>query len=148
MPHCEFHPNNRLLLGSYSSLPGIPPHQRLGIPRTPFFANSTEAPLGRRSLLDNLQISDDAMQIQQGLLCLPLHLLKKRKWLATDWGDSESGPQAKFYRLSAKGSKQPVAEKGNLGQAFQGCRPHSANGAIGGSDEPALAGPGSARRVD
>jgi|ERR1700677_2539521 transcriptional regulator len=56
------------------------------------------------------QISEEVLQVQQGSLYPALHRLEKRGWLAADWGESENGRQAKFYRLSAKGRKQLVAE--------------------------------------
>jgi PadR family transcriptional regulator PadR len=57
------------------------------------------------------QISDSVLQVQQGSLYPGLHRLEKRGWLAADWGESESGRQAKFYRLSAKGRKQLASEE-------------------------------------
>jgi PadR family transcriptional regulator PadR len=56
------------------------------------------------------QISKEVLQVQQGSLYPALHRLEKRGWLAADWGESENGREAKFYRLSAKGRKQLVAE--------------------------------------
>jgi len=57
------------------------------------------------------QISDAVLQVQQGSLYPALHRLEKRGWLAADWGESDNGRQAKFYRLSAKGRKQLAAEE-------------------------------------
>jgi len=57
------------------------------------------------------QISDDVLQVQQGSLYPALHRLEKRDWLEADWGESDNGRQAKFYRLSAKGRNQLVAEE-------------------------------------
>jgi PadR family transcriptional regulator PadR len=57
------------------------------------------------------QISSDVLQVQQGSLYPALHRLEKRGWIAADWGESENGRQARFYRLSAKGRKQLVAEE-------------------------------------
>jgi PadR family transcriptional regulator PadR len=57
------------------------------------------------------QISDSVLQVQQGSLNPALHRLEKRGWLAADWGESENGREAKFYRLSAKGRKQLVSEQ-------------------------------------
>jgi len=57
------------------------------------------------------QISKDVLQVQQGSLYPALHRLEKRGWLAATWGESESGRQAKFYRLSAKGRKQLQVEE-------------------------------------
>lgn len=59
------------------------------------------------------QISKDVLQVQQGSLYPALHRLEKRGWLAADWGESENGRQAKFYRLSAQGRKQLLAEQSN-----------------------------------
>ncbi|MGA2653094.1 MAG: PadR family transcriptional regulator [Terracidiphilus sp.] len=57
------------------------------------------------------QISDAVLLVQQGSLYPALHRLEKRGWLAADWGESENGRQAKFYRLSAAGRKQLATEQ-------------------------------------
>ena len=57
------------------------------------------------------QISKEVLLVQQGSLYPALHRLEKRGWLTADWGESENGRQAKFYRLSAKGRKQLSAEE-------------------------------------
>jgi PadR family transcriptional regulator, regulatory protein PadR len=57
------------------------------------------------------QISKEVLHVQQGSLYPALHRLEKRGWLAADWGESENGRQAKFYRLSAKGRKQLTTEE-------------------------------------
>lgn len=57
------------------------------------------------------QISQDVLQVQQGSLYPALHRLEKRGWIAADWGASDNGRQARFYRLSVKGRKQLVAEE-------------------------------------
>ncbi len=59
------------------------------------------------------QISKEVLQVQQGSLYPALHRLEKRDWLEATWGESENGRQAKFYKLSAKGRKQLVAEESN-----------------------------------
>ena len=57
------------------------------------------------------QISKDVLQVQQGSLYPALHRLEKRAWLESAWRESESGRQAKFYRLSPKGRKQLLKEE-------------------------------------
>jgi transcriptional regulator len=57
------------------------------------------------------QISKDVLQVQQGSLYPALHRLEKRGWLEAEWGESENGRQAKFYKLSAVGRKQLAAEE-------------------------------------
>ena len=59
------------------------------------------------------QISKEVLQVQQGSLYPALHRLEKRGWLEADWGESENGRQAKFYKLSAKGRKQLASEASN-----------------------------------
>jgi PadR family transcriptional regulator PadR len=59
------------------------------------------------------QVSKDVLQVQQGSLYPALHRLEKRGWLQADWGESDNGRQAKFYRLSARGRKQLAAEESN-----------------------------------
>jgi PadR family transcriptional regulator, regulatory protein PadR len=59
------------------------------------------------------QISKDVLQVQQGSLYPALHRLQKRGWLEAQWGESDNGRQAKFYKLSAKGRKQLAAEESN-----------------------------------
>ena len=57
------------------------------------------------------QISKDVLQVQQGSLYPALHRLEKRGWLVAEWGESDNGREAKFYKLSAVGRKQLVAEE-------------------------------------
>jgi PadR family transcriptional regulator PadR len=62
------------------------------------------------------QISEDVLQVQQGSLYPALHRLEKRGWLEADWGESENGRQAKFYRLSPLGKKQLAEEQETWGR--------------------------------
>jgi PadR family transcriptional regulator, regulatory protein PadR len=57
------------------------------------------------------QISKDVLQVQQGSLYPALHRLEKRGWLQAEWGESDNGRQARFYRLSARGRKQLAQEE-------------------------------------
>ena len=59
------------------------------------------------------QISREVLQVQQGSLYPALHRLEKRGWLEAQWGESEKGRQAKFYKLSAKGRRQLASEESN-----------------------------------
>jgi PadR family transcriptional regulator PadR len=59
------------------------------------------------------QVSQKVLQVQQGSLYPALHRLEKRGWLDAEWGESDKGRQAKFYRLSAKGRKQLAREESN-----------------------------------
>ena len=59
------------------------------------------------------QISKEVLKVQQGSLYPALHRLEKRGWLGAEWGESDNGRQAKFYKLSAKGRKQLQSEESN-----------------------------------
>jgi transcriptional regulator len=59
------------------------------------------------------QISKEVLQVQQGSLYPALHRLEKRGWIEAEWGESEHGRQARFYKLSARGRKQLIAEEVN-----------------------------------
>jgi PadR family transcriptional regulator PadR len=62
------------------------------------------------------QISNEALQVQQGSLYPALHRLEKRDWLEAEWGESENGRQGKFYKLSAIGRKQLEREEESWGR--------------------------------
>ena len=57
------------------------------------------------------RVSNEVLQIQQGSLYPALHRLEQRKWLKAEWGEAESGREAKFYSLTAAGRKQLEAEE-------------------------------------
>jgi PadR family transcriptional regulator PadR len=56
------------------------------------------------------QRSRDAIQVQQGSLYPALHRLERRGWIKAKWAISENSRRAKFYELTAKGSKQLALE--------------------------------------
>src|SRR5947209_18908492 len=56
------------------------------------------------------QVSRDVVQVPQGSLYPALHRLENRGLLAADWKMTESGREAKFYRLTKKGRAQLDAE--------------------------------------
>src|SRR5262245_61319629 len=49
------------------------------------------------------QISRDVVQVNQGSLYPALHRLENRGLLAAEWKLSDTGREAKFYRLTRKG---------------------------------------------
>ena len=62
------------------------------------------------------QISRDALQVQQGSLYPALHRLENKEFLAAEWRESDTGREAKFYRLTPKGRKQLKDETENWGR--------------------------------
>jgi PadR family transcriptional regulator PadR len=56
------------------------------------------------------QISRDVVQVPQGSLYPALHRLENRGLLAAVWEQSETGRDAKYYRLTRKGRTQLQTE--------------------------------------
>jgi PadR family transcriptional regulator len=56
------------------------------------------------------QISEDVLQVNQGSLYPALHRLEHRGWIEAEWGVSELGRRAKFYRLTVAGRRQLAVE--------------------------------------
>jgi PadR family transcriptional regulator, regulatory protein PadR len=56
------------------------------------------------------QTSEDVLQVEQGSLYPALHRLANRGWVSSYWGVSENNRKAKFYKLTARGRKQLLAE--------------------------------------
>jgi transcriptional regulator len=59
------------------------------------------------------QISSYVLRVQQGSLYPALHRLEKRGWLKAEWGEAESGHEAKFYTLTKLGRRQLETEEAN-----------------------------------
>ena len=57
------------------------------------------------------QISRERVQVNQGSLYPALHRLEQRLWLTSEWRESETGREAKFYSLTRAGHKQLAFEK-------------------------------------
>jgi len=54
--------------------------------------------------------SGGAFRILDGALYTSLHRMAERGWVKAEWGHSEKGKRAKFYRLTASG-KRALASK-------------------------------------
>ena len=59
------------------------------------------------------QVSRDVVQVPQGSLYPALHRLENRGLLTADWRDTETGREAKFYKLTGKGRAQLKTETAN-----------------------------------
>jgi transcriptional regulator len=57
------------------------------------------------------QMSRDVIQVRQGTLYPALHRLEHRGWLTPEWRTSETGREAKYYRLTRAGRTQLGAER-------------------------------------
>ena len=59
------------------------------------------------------QLSEDALQVNQGTIYLCLVRLVQKGWIEAAWGASENNRRAKFYSISKAGRKQLAAEARN-----------------------------------
>jgi transcriptional regulator len=57
------------------------------------------------------QVSRSVVQVNQGSLYPALHRLEQKGWLQSEWKQSETGREAKFYSLTSSGRTQLKIEK-------------------------------------
>jgi transcriptional regulator len=55
--------------------------------------------------------SGELLQVEHGSLYPALHRLRREGWIDSEWGVTENNQRAKFYRLTAAGRHQLVAEE-------------------------------------
>jgi transcriptional regulator len=56
------------------------------------------------------QATREQLQIEEGALYPALHRMEHKGWLDAQWGYTDAGRKAKFYRLSPDGRRQLTAE--------------------------------------
>ena len=61
-------------------------------------------------LLRIQQISGQRLEILQGSFYTAIYRLERRGWIKGKWGESENNRRARFYSLTAAGSRQLKAE--------------------------------------
>jgi PadR family transcriptional regulator, regulatory protein PadR len=52
------------------------------------------------------QVSEDLIRLNQGTLYPALLRLEQKGWIRSAWGQTETGREARFYRLTAAGRRQ------------------------------------------
>ncbi|MGH9889691.1 MAG: PadR family transcriptional regulator [bacterium] len=55
-------------------------------------------------------VTRGVLEVNQGALYPALHRLEDQGWLDAEWGTSENNRRAKYYRITATGRRQLVAE--------------------------------------
>jgi PadR family transcriptional regulator PadR len=56
------------------------------------------------------EATDRVVTIEDGSLYPALYRMEKKEWIEAEWGVSELGRRAKFYRLTARGRKQLASQ--------------------------------------
>ena len=57
------------------------------------------------------QVSEGAFDVDEGALYPALYRMATRGWLASEWGISDRGRRAKYYRLTPSGEKALEAQR-------------------------------------
>jgi PadR family transcriptional regulator, regulatory protein PadR len=52
------------------------------------------------------QTTDEVLTVQEGALYPALHRLQRRGWLDEEWGVTDTGREAKYYRMTPTGRRQ------------------------------------------
>jgi transcriptional regulator len=55
-------------------------------------------------------VTEQAVIVEEGSLYPALYRMERRGWIAAEWGTSELGRKAKFYRITPRGRKQLAAD--------------------------------------
>src|SRR5438105_3710747 len=66
------------------------------------------------------RVSDEMLRVEEGSLYPALHRIEQHGWIASEWGASESGRRAKFYRLTSAGRKQLAREEESWRRVVRG----------------------------
>jgi len=65
---------------------------------------AARSPMHGFAILDWIRsVTDDVLVVEDGALYPALRRMEKRGWLESDWGVSEKGRRAKYYRVTAAG---------------------------------------------
>jgi transcriptional regulator len=62
------------------------------------------------------QVSEDAIQLNQGTLYPALLRLEQRGWISSKWGRSDNNRRARFYTITRTGRRQLQVEAENWEQ--------------------------------
>jgi len=77
-------------------------------------------PLHGYAIARRIQLrSREVLAVQQGSLYPALHRLENRRLLAADWKRSDTGREAKFYRLTARGRAHLASETASWEQLVE-----------------------------
>ena len=59
------------------------------------------------------QVSEDALQLNEGTVYTSLMRLQQQRFISASWGTSDNNRKAKFYAITRGGRKQLTAEARN-----------------------------------
>jgi PadR family transcriptional regulator PadR len=66
--------------------------------------------------------SDEMLQVEEGSIYPALHRMEQSGWISAEWALTETGRNAKYYRLTAAGRKQLHEAEESFEQLVKGVR--------------------------
>lgn len=66
--------------------------------------------------------SDELLRVEEGSLYPALHRMEQSGWIAAEWGLTETGRKAKYYRLMAPGRRELNEAEKSFDQLVKGIR--------------------------
>lgn len=66
--------------------------------------------------------SEELLRVEEGSLYPALHRMENSGWIASEWGQTETGRRAKYYRLTAAGRKRLQQAEGDFEELVKGVR--------------------------
>jgi PadR family transcriptional regulator, regulatory protein PadR len=66
--------------------------------------------------------SDELLRVEEGSLYPALHRMEQSGWIASEWGLTETGRKAKYYRLMAAGRRELNEAEKSFDQLVKGVR--------------------------
>lgn len=64
--------------------------------------------------------SNDLLRVEEGSLYPALHRMESEGWVRAEWGTSDTGREARFYSITAKGRKELASEEKNWARLTEG----------------------------
>jgi PadR family transcriptional regulator PadR len=68
------------------------------------------------------RVSNDLLRVEEGSLYPALHRMEQDGWICAEWGTTDTGREARFYSLTAKGRKELAREQGSWERLTEGVR--------------------------
>jgi PadR family transcriptional regulator, regulatory protein PadR len=86
-------------------------------------ALSQRGPLHGYGIAQHIQrASRELLRVEEGSLYPALHRMAQRKWLASEWGLTETGRRARYYRLTSAGRKRLAEAESEFDELVRGVR--------------------------
>ena len=81
----------------------------------------TQGSLHGYAITSHIQrVSSDLLRVEEGSLYPALHRMEQDGWVRSKWGLTDKNRQARFYSITAAGSRQLAEEQANWSRLTEG----------------------------